>query len=234
MRTEVVMPQMGESVAEGTLTTWLKEIGERVERDEPLFEITTDKVDAEVPSPVAGTVVEWLVEPGTTVEINTLVAIIEAEGAPAAAKPQPEEAAPTKAQAADNEASRPDHQSQQPRAAESSPAPQSAARSGGAIDSVRPGPDTDRETLQRTRSTPLVRKIAATHGIQDLSSIAGTGRSGRVTKHDIMGFIEQGGARDEQAPATTARAQQPKERRTGALGQLSDARDPLAAADHRG
>src|SRR5690554_8155805 len=82
MRTEVVMPQMGESVAEGTLTVWLKEIGDLVERNEPLFEITTDKVDAEIPSPVTGVLVEKLVEPGQTVEINTQVAIVDSEATP--------------------------------------------------------------------------------------------------------------------------------------------------------
>ena len=98
MSTEVVMPQMGESIAEGTITKWLKQVGERVERDEPLFEISTDKVDAEIPSPAAGTLTEVRFKEGETVEVNTVVAVLDGDGAgaakPAEEKPAPVEAAP--------------------------------------------------------------------------------------------------------------------------------------------
>src|SRR5947209_12569015 len=101
MATEVVMPQMGESIAEGTITRWLKKVGERVERDEPLFEISTDKVDAEIPSPAAGTLQEIRFKEGDTVEVNTVVAVIgEGDGATAPEAPAKQEAAPAKQEAA--------------------------------------------------------------------------------------------------------------------------------------
>ena len=190
MRTEVVMPQMGESVAEGTVTAWLKEIGDHVERDEPLFEITTDKVDAEVPSPVAGKVVQWLIEPGSTVEINTVVAIVDTDGDGA------EVAAPS--------ASTP---AEPPPPTQSTPAASQAAAPSGpsvAFDAVKPSAQASADELQRTRSTPLVRRIAAEHGIDDLSAIPASGRNGRVTKQDILGFIESGGPARAAAPASGA------------------------------
>src|SRR5712692_10496037 len=103
MATEVVMPQMGESIAEGTITKWMKKVGDHVDRDEPLFEISTDKVDAEIPSPAAGTLTEIKFKEGETVEVNTVVAVLDGEGANAAAKPKPraEEAAPEKAEEAE-------------------------------------------------------------------------------------------------------------------------------------
>ncbi len=174
MRTEIVMPQMGESVAEGTLTAWLKGIGERVERDEPLFEITTDKVDAEVPSPVEGVLIEIRVEPGETVEINHIVAVIDTEGEAGAAVEAP----------AAEAASEPAATTSAPAAAPAAAKPNGHAPVAAAEGSV--------EDLRRTRSTPLVRKIAAEHGIKDLAPINGTGLSGRVTKKDIMAFIESG------------------------------------------
>lgn len=170
MRTEVVMPQMGESVTEGTLTQWLKKLGERVERDEPLFEMTTDKVDAEVPSPTEGVLIEIHVEPGQTVDVNHVVAIVDTEAAegtvsdaPSAPKPA---AVAAEAPAAQVEVATP------------APAPATT--------------DATAASLRLTRSTPLVRKIAAEHGIGDLSRINGTGLSGRVTKKDILAFIETG------------------------------------------
>ncbi|MEC9440341.1 MAG: dihydrolipoamide acetyltransferase family protein [Myxococcota bacterium] len=195
MREDVVMPQMGESVAEGTVTVWLKEIGDFVERDEPLFEITTDKVDAEVPSPVEGVLVERLVDPGMTVEINTIVARIDTNGAggveeaPAPAQSQPAPAAPAASAAAP-----------QP----SSPASRPVVNGAGvAMAGVTPGPEHSADELRRTRSTPLVRKIAAEHGIEDLSPIPASGRGGRVTRDDILGFIERG---DHRKPAQVAAA----------------------------
>lgn len=183
MRTEVVMPQMGESVAEGTVTVWLKEVGDKVERDEPLFEITTDKVDAEVPSPVDGVLVERFVEPGQTVEINTLVAIVDTE-AEEGTVTQAAPANDTPAAASDVPTARPDS---------AAPAP-----------SPPHGEFPSRAELRRTRSTPLVRRIADEHDIDDLSIIQGTGLSGRVTRDDILGFIEQGGHRQPARPAAPA------------------------------
>ena len=160
-RTEVIMPQMGESIFEGTLTRWLKKVGDHVNRDEPLFEISTDKVDAEIPSPTSGTLSEIKVQPGTTVQVNTVVGVIGG-GAPAApaAAPAPAAAAPAKPAA--------------PAPAPPAPAPAAAALSA--------------EEAERVRSSPLVRKIAAEHGV-NLAQVTGTGAGGRVTKEDIEAFI---------------------------------------------
>lgn len=184
MQIEVVMPQMGESVAEGTLTQWLKEIGDTVERDEPLFEITTDKVDAEVPSPTAGVLVKWLVAPGATVAINTVVAIIEGqESGDTITTQAPKEASSSTTPAIVAPAS----------TTPAAPTPRSTpAQSTGLISSVRPGVESDVDDLRKTRSTPLVRRIAAAHGIQNLNQIPASGKSGRVTKKDILGFIAHG------------------------------------------
>lgn len=193
MRTEVVMPQMGESVTEGTITAWFKQVGDRVERDEPLFEITSDKVDAEIPSPAEGVVVKLLAEVGQTVEINTVVAILDAEGviedAPAA------EAAPAPVT------------TPAPAAAAAAPAA-SASTTEAAPGSLFASPeaDADAEALRRTRSTPLVRKIAAEHGIDDLSAISGSGLSGRVTRKDIMAYIDAGAPAAAPTPAPAAAA----------------------------
>lgn len=192
MRTEVVMPQMGESVAEGTVTKWLKELGERVVRDEPLFELTTDKVDADVPSPVEGVLVEILAHPGDTVEVNTVVAIIDTnakEGAMVVPRPADAEQG-----LSTTEIARP--------AASTDEIDRPAKRANGA-NGTTPAPlaaDATAAELRRTRSTPLVRKIAAEHGIADLSAIAGSGMSGRVTKKDILAFL---------ATPTTPRAAAP-------------------------
>ena len=177
MAIEVIMPQMGESVAEGTIVRWLKEVGDSVDRDEPIFEITTDKVDAEIPAPEAGVLLDIKVAAGETVEVGTLVAVIGAEGeapsagsadAPAAAEP----AAPPPAPA---------------------PAPVAAVPAA-----VAPADASDRSAmtaadLRKVRSTPVVRKIAAEHNI-DIASVAGSGLDGRVTKKDILAFIDAGGA----------------------------------------
>ncbi|MGM0556586.1 MAG: dihydrolipoamide acetyltransferase family protein [Myxococcota bacterium] len=190
MRTEVVMPQMGESVAEGTVTVWLKEVGDTVERDEPLFEITTDKVDAEVPSPVDGVLVEKHVEPGETVEINTLVAIVDTDAAEGTVT-QTESAEPP-------ETSSTEELDDEPAAelSESKPGTEPTETSDGEFPS--------RAELRRTRSTPLVRRIADDHGIDDLSRIDGSGLSGRVTKDDILQFIDDGKHLEKSAPSTGA------------------------------
>ena len=185
-RVDVLMPQMGESIAEGTLSKWLKKLGDEVKRDEPLFEISTDKVDAEIPAPNAGVLVEIKVQEGQTVPVQTLVAVIETDkGASAAAIPS---AAAQRAPAALGAA-----------VASSPPAPK-AAPAPAATSPVPPKGDGGVETAEerlRRKSTPLVRKIAAEHQV-DISTIPGSGFAGRVTKQDILGFIERG------VPAPTA------------------------------
>ncbi len=182
MPTNVIMPQMGESVAEGTVTKWLKKVGDRVERDEPLFEISTDKVDAEIPSPAAGVLATILVKENETVAVNAVVAVIDGEGAVAeAAAPEPAKApgpvpaGPTRAPAA-----------------QAPPLPRTPAGAAKA------------ETV---RSSPLVRRIAREHNI-DLSFVPGTGLGGRVSKKDIQGYLAQsrGQAATAGAPATGAAA----------------------------
>jgi pyruvate dehydrogenase E2 component (dihydrolipoamide acetyltransferase) len=180
-RIEVPMPQMGESIAEGTVSQWLKQVGDSVERDEPILEISTDKVDAEIPSPSDGTLVEISVQEGETVEVGTIVAFIDTEGGAAAAAPAPAaeaEAAPEPAVPA---------------------APAPAAPVAAAAPVTSDGPQSAEERL-RTKSTPVVRKIAEEHGV-DIQSVPGTGHAGRVTKQDILGFIGQGGAAAAPAPA---------------------------------
>src|SRR5882762_4028104 len=178
-RVDVLMPQMGESIAEGTLSKWLKKVGDTVKRDEPLFEISTDKVDAEIPAPAAGVLAEIKVQEGQTVPVQTLVAILETEkgaAAPAPAKPEPPKAA-APAPAPPPPAPKPEPQAPRPE-------PPAPARSGdgGGVQTA--------EQRLRTRSTPLVRKIAAEHSV-DISRIPGSGYAGRVTKQDILGYIER-------------------------------------------
>ncbi len=177
-RVDVVMPQMGESIAEGTLSKWLKQLGDEVKRDEPLFEISTDKVDAEIPSPTAGVLTEIKVQEGQTVPVQTLVAVIEtAQSAAATAPPSSAPAQPSKAAAAAPTPRPPDR----PRPPSTAPVEGKSGDGGG---------ETAEERLRR-RSTPLVRKIAADHRV-DIAAIPGTGFAGRVTKQDILGFIERG------------------------------------------
>ena len=182
-KTDVIMPQMGESIAEGTIVKWLKKPGDKVKRDEPLFEISTDKVDAEIPSPAEGVLAEIKVPEGQTVEVNVVVGTITdsaSAAATAAAPPAAAPSAPAPAPAGPSPASRP-----------AAPAPAPAAVVAPA---ARPsdGGVATREELHQTRSTPVVRKIAAEHGI-DIAQVPGTGISGRVTKNDLLAFIEAGG-----------------------------------------
>jgi pyruvate dehydrogenase E2 component (dihydrolipoyllysine-residue acetyltransferase) len=215
MSTEVVMPQMGESIAEGTITRWLKKVGERVERDEPLFEISTDKVDAEIPSPAAGTLTEVRFNEGDTVEVNVVVAVLDGNGGQAATPARPVEGAkpvaeskPVEPPAAKVEplppppAPKPEPKVEvapppppaPPLPAEAKPA--AAAPKATGAESV--------EELRRTKSSPLVRKIAEEHGV-DISQLEGTGLSGRVTKNDILSFIESGTAKAPSGPAEPVR-----------------------------
>jgi 2-oxoglutarate dehydrogenase E2 component (dihydrolipoamide succinyltransferase) len=181
--TEVVMPQMGESITEGTVSKWLKSVGDKIEKDEPLLEISTDKVDAEVPSPAAGTLLEIRVPEGETVEVGSVVALVGAKGAGIVQSPeskvQSQEAAP---------ASAVETQKAEAPAPVEAPKVQAAAASAGSGNG-----QASVEDLRRTKSSPLVRNIAKEHGI-DITRIPGTGISGRVTKNDIMSFIDSGAA----------------------------------------
>ncbi len=196
MRVDVIMPQMGESIAEGTLTRWLKKAGDTVARDEPIFEISTDKVDAEIPAPSAGTLAEIKVQEGQTVPVNTVVALIEtgagaavsagaakppaagkapaAVPAPAAAKPQPAPAASPRLAPAS---------APYPRAAAGASIPKAAemTRAGASV-----------EEMRRVRSSPVVRRMVQEHNL-DLGAISGTGIGGRVSKRDVMAVLESGG-----------------------------------------
>jgi 2-oxoisovalerate dehydrogenase E2 component (dihydrolipoyl transacylase) len=178
----VTMPQLGESVTEGTITRWLKAEGEEVEIDEPLAEVDTDKVNAELPSPVAGKIEKFLVSEGTTVEVGTEIVLVAAEdGSPATTTPQENAAATTEEfPAADTVA--------QPVANEVSPAAR-APRSGG----NGRGEVKDAETLRLTRSSPVVRRLAEEYNVK-IADVPGSGTGGRVTRKDIEGYIEQGGA----------------------------------------
>jgi len=173
--TDVVMPQMGESIVEGTLTKWLKKPGERIERDEPLFEISTDKVDTEIPSPAAGTLAEILVEEGKTVGINTVVARIE-EGGAAAAKPAESKPAPAPAAPAAQPAAPPAAQPAAPPAAPQAAPPAAAAEAPKAEAAEPAGP-----------LSPLVRKMAREMNL-DLAQVKGTGAGGRITKQDVEAY----------------------------------------------
>ncbi len=180
MPTDIIMPQMGESIVEGTITKWLKKPGEKVQRDEPLFEISTDKVDAEIPAPASGVLQEIKVTEGTTVGVNTVVGTIAVDGEAAAAKPAPAKAAPAPAAPPKEE-----------KKAAPAPAPPMPAPAASAQD----------EDGEEARSSPLVRKIAREHGV-NLSQITGTGLGGRITKQDIMQFIEnQGSTQPVSTPA---------------------------------
>ena len=176
-RVDVIMPQMGESIAEGTVSRWLKKVGDEVKRDEPIFEISTDKVDAEIPSPSAGVLAEIIVGEGKTVTVQTIVARIETEKGAAIG------AAPVAA-------------TQAPAAAVASPAPVRAPVpvmvAQPAVAAPR-GPAGSFEERIRTRSSPLVRRIAAEHGVE-ISQLTGSGIAGRVTKRDLLGFLESGAA----------------------------------------
>ena len=182
-RVDVIMPQMGESIAEGTLSKWLKKVGDEVKRDEPIFEISTDKVDAEIPSPVAGVLAEIIVPEGETVAVQTVVARLETEkGAAIAAAPVA--VAPVAA------ASAPSAERGAPPKPQAIPQPVAASHPSSAPGIPATGGNGLEERL-RTKSSPLVRKIAAEHGIE-LARMQGTGIAGRVTKRDIESYLASG------------------------------------------
>jgi 2-oxoglutarate dehydrogenase E2 component (dihydrolipoamide succinyltransferase) len=192
MPTDVIMPQMGESIFEGTITKWLKKPGDKVQRDEPLFEISTDKVDAEIPAPASGVLQEIMVGEGNTVQVNTIVGTIAADG---------ESSSSTKTATAAPAAPAP---SAPPPAVP--PAPQKKAAA-----TPQPAPQADGSSEVEThdedvRSSPLVRKLAREHNVE-LSQVTGTGMGGRITKQDIMAFIEKGPAAS--APPAQAAPDQP-------------------------
>jgi pyruvate dehydrogenase E2 component (dihydrolipoamide acetyltransferase) len=237
MPVNVVMPQMGESVAEGTVVRWIKKVGDNVDRDEPLFEISTDKVDAEIPSPAAGTLSAIHVKEGETVPVDTVVALIAQGGESVASAPAPAasnaagasapksaaaKAASTSAASATAEA--PPSATAQADGSPTATTPAAAAPKGGGsagsasraaagtngyASASAPAPaaraDMTREELRRHRSSPLVRKIASEHNV-DISQIPGSGISGRVTKKDILEFIEHRPAAAAQPPAAAGLA----------------------------
>jgi 2-oxoglutarate dehydrogenase E2 component (dihydrolipoamide succinyltransferase) len=249
MAKQVVMPQMGESVAEGTIVRWLKKVGDSVERDEPLFEISTDKVDAEIPSPSAGVLSEIKVQEGQTVPINTVVGVVDETAAgtpagtakapaaaapapaaptaappaapepaapqpsvpraaapqPAAAPPKPAEPPPAAAVPTPVPAAEPQRTTSAPAAA---PAPQAAsasARSSQAAPAVAPEGAWSAAEARELRLSPVVRKIAREHHI-DVRNIAGSGAGGRVTKNDILAYLEAGAPASASAPPSPADA----------------------------
>jgi pyruvate dehydrogenase E2 component (dihydrolipoamide acetyltransferase) len=239
--TKVIMPQMGESIFEGTITKWLKKKGERVERDEPLFEISTDKIDSEIPSPASGVIQDILVKEGQTVQINTVVAVI-GDGSAKPAEAEPTKPAPPKEKAQEKPA----------------PAPpkQSPKIKDGPTPDAGPVPDTEEATElsepeddgQGVHSSPLVRRIAKEHGV-DLSALAGrgTGINGRITKSDILSYIEQGGTKEKAvsappsaparpaapaAPATTPPTAEPAVKFTGDVARVPLTAMRKAIAEH--
>jgi pyruvate dehydrogenase E2 component (dihydrolipoamide acetyltransferase) len=222
---DVVMPQMGVSVSEGTITKWLKQEGDPVAADESLLEISTDKVDTEVPSPGSGVVQQILVQEGDTVEVGTKLAVIAPEGAaPAEEAPAPAEEAPAPAEEAPapaEEAPAPAEEAPAPpepathEAASETAAPSSSEGETPAPEGAPPAPPTEAPAPaappepavadgdgagERTFVSPVVARIASEHGV-DVSQVSGTGRGGRVTKKDILAFVESGGAQQQEQPA---------------------------------
>jgi len=167
MPTDIVMPQMGESIVEGTITKWLKKAGDKIQRDEPLFEISTDKVDAEIPAPASGVLQEIKVSEGATVQVNTVVGTITSDGEEVPASPA--KSASQSAPPADNKKEA------------------ATAKVEASVAEQKPG--RHEEDDEQTRSSPLVRKMAREHAL-DLSQVSGTGISGRITKQDVLAFIE--------------------------------------------
>jgi pyruvate dehydrogenase E2 component (dihydrolipoamide acetyltransferase) len=236
---DVVMPQMGVSVSEGTITKWLKQPGEEIAADEPLLEISTDKVDTEVPSPAAGVVREILSAEGETVAVGAKIAVIAPEGEDAPAPEAPPEPATAEAAAETNEAG---------------DAP-TAAPSAETVDEVEPAPEGDTEPATTPASgatadgsaqgaedgdgrgeakfvSPVVGRIAAEHGV-DVSQVSGTGRGGRVTKKDILSFIESGGAAapaEEAAPAPAEATPAPPSPEAPPAPEAPSAPEPAPAA----
>jgi len=219
MAIDVVMPQMGESIAEGTVVRWLKKVGETVERDEPLLEISTDKVDAEIPSPANGTLTEIIAQEGQTVGVNTVVARIAAQGeaagasAPAAAAPAPPPPPPPAAPPAPEPKPAPQPEAAKPAEQPSNPATQQpstpAAEPPRDLATAEPRDPDSLDERRRTKSSPLVRKIAQENNV-DITRIQGSGVSGRVTKNDILDFMQRPSPAAPQQPAATQQPPAPR------------------------
>jgi len=212
MPTDIIMPQMGESIVEGTITKWLKKPGDKVQRDEPLFEISTDKVDAEIPAPASGVLQEIKVSEGTTVGVNTIVGTIAAEGEASAklAAPDAEKPAPEK---------KPESEEEKKAPAAAAPAPHASA-----------APVQESAGEEEARSSPLVRKIARDRGV-NLSQVSGTGLGGRITKQDILSFID---GQSSGAAAASASASAPSAAAPAASTPASRPTAPLAPAAYPG
>ncbi len=211
MPTDIIMPQMGESIVEGTITKWLKKPGDKVQRDEPLFEISTDKVDAEIPAPASGVLQEIKVTEGTTVGVNTIVGTIAVDGEAASAPSKPAAAAPAAEKPAKAEAKTEEKKSSP------APAPAPAAQ----------------EEEEEARSSPLVRKIAREHGVS-LSQVSGTGLGGRITKQDILQFIESQGSQPSHVGTDAFVRPAERSEATSALAPSSPAPRPPAPAPYPG
>jgi pyruvate dehydrogenase E2 component (dihydrolipoamide acetyltransferase) len=197
MGTAVVMPQMGESIAEGTIVRWIKKVGDTVDRDEPLFEISTDKVDAEIPSPAAGVLTEIKVKEGETVPVNAVVGTIGEQGEVAARETPP--ATKTARAAAAPAAGRVEAATSTQSQGDGSSAPASSPEmtSAGSTSQAPSKPNGQgaaqplgKQDLRRQKSSPLVRRIAREHNV-DITSLSGSGIGGRVTKHDILEFLDR-------------------------------------------
>jgi pyruvate dehydrogenase E2 component (dihydrolipoamide acetyltransferase) len=210
MPTDVVMPQMGESIFEGTITKWLKKQGDKIQRDEPLFEISTDKVDAEIPAPASGILQEIKVSEGNTVQVNTVVGVI-GDGASASVVAPAKAAAPTSAPALAPAAPAP--------AKKETPAPSPAP--AAATSSQEDEEDSD------VRSSPLVRKLAREHNV-DLAKISGTGTGGRVTKQDVLDFVEHRTAAPAAIPTPRQAPSPPPAAIPGDLVPMSNMRKIIA------
>ena len=213
MPTDIIMPQMGESIVEGTITKWLKKPGDKVQRDEPLFEISTDKVDAEIPAPASGVLQEIKVTEGTTVGVNTVVGTIAIDGESAATKPA---AAPAKPAPSESSAGVP-------------PAVAGASRPRTPAQETQPQASPAKDDEEETRSSPLVRKIAREHNVS-LSQITGTGLGGRITKQDIMQFIESQESRVGTAASAVPRTLSEAKGSAAAPPALEPGRPPRPAA----
>lgn len=209
MATEVLMPQMGESIAEGTITKWLVKVGDEVERDQPLFEISTDKVDAEIPSPASGTLLEIKHQEGETVAVNSVVALVGEKGE----KPSAEPPSGAEEKGAAERSASPDKVEAKAEAEESKgegPAPAAPSMPVTEVPPTAPAEKAGGELEERIRraSSPVVRKIAAEHGV-DIAQLEGSGIHGRVTKKDILSYIEGGGTSPALKPAPPSPAAQP-------------------------
>ena len=200
MSTPIVMPQMGESIAEGTIVRWMKKIGETVDRDEPLFEISTDQVDAEIPSPAAGVLSEIKVQEGETVAVNAVVGTIE-DAEAVASKGGTAGAAEAAGAAHASQSTQPQPDGSPTVSAPAAPSKQPPAGKALARRANGSEPAATQTDVRRQRSSPLVRRIAKDHNV-DISQIHGSGIGGRVTKHDILEYIDSGSGTRDSGPGT--------------------------------